>query len=63
MMILNCKICGSKLVKESWVNHNEGWVGDVRCPARTYEYYNCYGCGMRYSLQEAEKETNEIDAI
>ena len=65
--MMNCKICGGKLVKESWTSKKDSWINDIpvpiRCPAGTFEYYECPSCGMRYTPQEAEIKTNETDAI
>ena len=61
--MMNCKIFGSKLAKETWTKKKDGWVRDIRYPAGTYEYYNCLSCGMRYTPQEVEAKSREIDAV
>jgi len=60
--MMNCKICGGKLAKESWTKKKDRWASDIRYPAGTYEYYECSGCGMRHTPQETEVHSNETDA-
>jgi len=49
---VKCRIknCEGDIVRKEWTQPLEGG----KCPKGTYEYYECSGCGVRYTPQEVK---------